>query len=118
MTRSGILDAAKQIVTKDRNARYGEPEDNFSVIAECFVVCLCVCCCKRLRLVLVEEEPALYAIEEDWDATLCASLFNVFREDGIEGGAWVSVTLAVRLVFLFVVMAKLYKNIISWLYAV
>ena len=34
MTRAGILDAAKKIVTTDRNARYGEPEDNFSVIAE------------------------------------------------------------------------------------
>ena len=34
MTRAEILDTAKQIVTTDRNARYGEPEDNFSVIAE------------------------------------------------------------------------------------
>ena len=34
MTRSEILDKAKQVVTIDRNAQYGEPEDNFSVIAE------------------------------------------------------------------------------------
>ena len=34
MTRSEILDTAKNIVTTDRNARYGEPEDNFAVIAE------------------------------------------------------------------------------------
>lgn len=34
MTRAEILDTAKKIVTTDRNARYGEPEDNFSVIAE------------------------------------------------------------------------------------
>lgn len=33
MTRSEILDTAKQIVTTDRNARYGEPEDNFDTIA-------------------------------------------------------------------------------------
>ena len=34
MTRSEILDTAKNIVTTDRNARYGEPENNFAVIAE------------------------------------------------------------------------------------
>lgn len=34
MTRSEILDTAKQIVTTDRNARYGEPENNFDVIAQ------------------------------------------------------------------------------------
>lgn len=34
MTRAEILDKAKQIVTTDRNARYGEPEDNFDVIAQ------------------------------------------------------------------------------------
>lgn len=34
MTRAEILDKAKQIVTKDRNAQYGEPEDNFDVIAQ------------------------------------------------------------------------------------
>ena len=34
MTRAEILDTAKQIVTKDRNAKYGEPEDNFDVIAQ------------------------------------------------------------------------------------
>lgn len=34
MTRAEILDTAKQIVTTDRNARYGEPEDNFDVIAQ------------------------------------------------------------------------------------
>ena len=34
MTRAEILDTAKQIVTTDRNARYGEPENNFAVIAE------------------------------------------------------------------------------------
>ena len=34
MTRAEILYAAKKIVTTDRNARYGEPEDNFAVIAQ------------------------------------------------------------------------------------
>lgn len=34
MTRAEILDTAKQIVTTDRNARYGEPENNFAVTAE------------------------------------------------------------------------------------
>lgn len=34
MTRAEILDKAKQIVAKDRNAQYGEPEDNFDVIAQ------------------------------------------------------------------------------------
>lgn len=34
MTRAEILDAAKNIVTTDRNAQYGEPEDNFAVIAK------------------------------------------------------------------------------------
>lgn len=34
MTRAEILDAAKQIVTRDRNSHYGEPEDNFDVIAK------------------------------------------------------------------------------------
>ena len=34
MTRSEILDTAKMIVTTDRNARYGEPENNFDVIAQ------------------------------------------------------------------------------------
>lgn len=33
MTRSEILDTAKQVVTTDRNAQYGEPEDNFDTIA-------------------------------------------------------------------------------------
>ena len=34
MTRAELLDTAKQIVTTDRNARYGEPENNFAVIAQ------------------------------------------------------------------------------------
>lgn len=34
MTREQILDEAKSIVCKDRNAQYGEPEDNFKVIAD------------------------------------------------------------------------------------
>lgn len=33
MTREEILDAAKRCVCQDRNQQYGEPEDNFSVIA-------------------------------------------------------------------------------------
>ena len=32
-TRSEILDAAKKIVTGDREKQYGSPEDNFSVVA-------------------------------------------------------------------------------------
>lgn len=31
--RKGILDEASQYVTQDRNASYGEPEDNFGAIA-------------------------------------------------------------------------------------
>lgn len=33
MTRSEILDNAKEIITKSREAEYGAPEDNFSLIA-------------------------------------------------------------------------------------
>ena len=33
MTRKELLDAAKQIVTQDRNAQHGEPEDTFGLIA-------------------------------------------------------------------------------------
>ena len=33
MNRSQLLDAAKQIVTEDRNAQHGEPEDTFGLIA-------------------------------------------------------------------------------------
>lgn len=33
-TRAAILDAAKKIVTGDREQQYGKPEDNFAVIAE------------------------------------------------------------------------------------
>lgn len=34
MTRKEILDAAAQCVTKDRQAQYGAPEDNFAGIAK------------------------------------------------------------------------------------
>lgn len=34
ITRAEILDAAKKIVTWDREKQYGKPEDNFAVIAE------------------------------------------------------------------------------------
>lgn len=34
MKRDEILKAAEEIVTKDRNVQYGEPENNFAVIAE------------------------------------------------------------------------------------
>lgn len=34
MTRAEILDTAKNIITTDRNAQYGEPENNFGVIAQ------------------------------------------------------------------------------------
>lgn len=33
MNRADILEAAKEIVTSDRNKQYGEPEDNFDTIA-------------------------------------------------------------------------------------
>lgn len=33
MTRAELLDAAKQIVTQDRNVIHGEPEDTFGLIA-------------------------------------------------------------------------------------
>lgn len=34
MTRQECLDAVKECVMKDRNASYGEPEDNFKNIAD------------------------------------------------------------------------------------
>lgn len=34
MTREEILTIAKEIICRDRNEQYGEPEDNFSIIAE------------------------------------------------------------------------------------
>ena len=34
MNRSEILDTAKSIVTKDRNATHGNPEDSFALIAK------------------------------------------------------------------------------------
>lgn len=34
MKRNEILESAAAIITKDRNKQYGEPEDNFAVIAE------------------------------------------------------------------------------------
>ena len=34
MKRDEILKTAEEIVTKDRNVQYGEPENNFGVIAE------------------------------------------------------------------------------------
>lgn len=40
MTRGDFCDAAKKIVTSDRNEQYGEPEDNFAVIAELWSVYL------------------------------------------------------------------------------
>jgi hypothetical protein len=33
MTRAEILDKAKEYITKDRNSNYGNPEDNFGIIA-------------------------------------------------------------------------------------
>lgn len=33
MNRADILETAKEIVTSDRNKQYGEPEDNFDIIA-------------------------------------------------------------------------------------
>lgn len=40
MTRTEILDIAKQTVSVDRNQQYGEPEDNFSRIAHYWTVYL------------------------------------------------------------------------------
>lgn len=34
MTRSEMLDKAKEIVTKDRQAQHGKPEDSFGKIAD------------------------------------------------------------------------------------
>lgn len=33
MTRAEVLHKAEQVVTKDRESQYGDPEDNFTVIA-------------------------------------------------------------------------------------
>lgn len=38
MTRSEILDCAKRIVTKDRQDKYGDAEDNFQLIADLWTV--------------------------------------------------------------------------------
>lgn len=40
MTRAEILSKAKEIVCKDRNDQYGEPEDNFAQIANYWSVYL------------------------------------------------------------------------------
>ena len=40
MTRGEFCDEAKRIVTSDRNAQYGEPEDNFDIIANFWSVYL------------------------------------------------------------------------------
>lgn len=34
MKRDEILETAKKIITEDRNDQYGEPEDNFELVAE------------------------------------------------------------------------------------
>ena len=34
MTRSDILDKVREIICNDRCSQYGEPEDNFQVVAE------------------------------------------------------------------------------------
>ena len=34
MKRNEILENAAEIITTDRNKQYGEPEDNFCVIAD------------------------------------------------------------------------------------
>lgn len=34
MNREACLDAVKEIITKDRNDQYGEPEDSFSLIGK------------------------------------------------------------------------------------
>ena len=39
-TRAEILDAAKKIVTGEREKQYGSPEDNFAVIAEFWTTCI------------------------------------------------------------------------------
>ena len=61
MTRGEILDAAKEIVCKDRNEQYGKPEDNFKVIADMWSaylgvkiksvdVCMMMCMLKIARV--------------------------------------------------------------------
>lgn len=41
MERAECLDSAKEIVTGDRNVQYGEPKDNFSLVADLWSVYLC-----------------------------------------------------------------------------
>lgn len=43
MTRAEILDAAMQIVTQDREAQYGSPENNFGLIGELWATYLRGC---------------------------------------------------------------------------
>ena len=42
--RAMVLDAAKEIVCHDRNDQYGEPEDNFAVIAKMWTAYLTARC--------------------------------------------------------------------------
>lgn len=67
--RARILEKAKEIICNDRNGQYGEPEDNFSVIAELWGTYLsCRTVPKGTR---VELEPA--------DVGMMMTLFKIAR---------------------------------------
>jgi hypothetical protein len=55
MNRSDILDAAKQCVTKDRNAIYGPPEQSFAQIAAILSV--------RLGVLIRADQVAIMLID-------------------------------------------------------
>ena len=59
MDRAGILDAAKHIVCGDRNQQYGEPEDNFDVIAKLWSVYLSAQCPPSHEIVFESEDIAV-----------------------------------------------------------
>lgn len=63
MNRSEILKTAEKYVTADRNQQYGEPEDNFSLIAEYWSV------------YIGDSQPAIDA----FDVSMMMALLKVAR---------------------------------------
>ena len=58
MNRSEVLNAARDIVCSDRNIEYGEPEDNFAIIADYWTTYLCLRKKIPLDFILTPEDVA------------------------------------------------------------
>ena len=70
--RASVLDEAKSCVCTDRNSQYGEPEDNFKVIAELWTQYLTRSC------------GALMKPLTDYDVGMLMTLFKIGRmETGV-----------------------------------